>query len=170
MTVAERQTLQGGVQTVNGCVVVQDVHCIKSEQQMKTAYISPAKSHTLEQSCIQPQEGRFVFFVCLFCFLFPKKAMLTKLCTLRYSSAQMRSLLPSRGRAFFWLTVRHPIGPEFRFKNQELSRFLVLQTTSVECCDWVRAHMPTAGKSTWDSGCLQQSKGLFVGIPWWLRW
>ena len=68
MTVAERQTLQGGVQTVNGCVVVQDVHCTNSEQQMETAYTSPAKSHTLEQSCIQPQEGRFFF--CLFVLFF----------------------------------------------------------------------------------------------------
>ena len=98
MTVAERHTLQGGVQTVNGCVAVQAVPCTRSEQQMQLAYTSPVKSCTLEQSCIQPQEGSFVF--CFLGFFFPKKALLAKLCTLRYGSAQMRSCFHLEGEPF----------------------------------------------------------------------
>ena len=40
--------------------------------------------HTVNNACIQPQEGSFVF--CFLGFFFPKKALLAKLCTLRYGS------------------------------------------------------------------------------------
>ena len=95
MTVAERHTLQGGVQTVNGCVAVQAVPCTRSEQQMQPAYTSPAKSHTLKQSCIQPQEGSFV----LFCF--SQESIARQTLHFEVWLCPDEILLPSRGRAFF---------------------------------------------------------------------